>query len=366
MVYKFLIYISYSYAVPIGIPLENEIIARGHTIKWFSDLDNGKQGLKDKTTLLDTIHDVVDYKPDIVLAATDDVPDFITGLKVQIFHGFFAKKRPLKNGGFYHFRIRGFFDLYCTQGPSTTSVFTNLSKKQKHFEVIETGWSKVDPMFPLEKHSNLSPSKTDQPPTIMIASTFTERLSLAYNDAVFNEIKRLSNSNAYKFIMVLHPKLPLHVIEKWQSLTNANFTFYNTTDLIPLFLKADILFADTTSAIQEFVLQKKPVVTFKHKVHEDFLINIDDPGAIETAFKSALNPSEELLNTIKIYISNLHPYIDGKSSQRVIDASISFLKKDRSYLKNKPLNLIRKFKIRKRLGYLTLKSFNKPYNPERQ
>jgi hypothetical protein len=274
MVYKFLIYISYSYAVPIGNPLEQEIIARGHTVKWFSDLDDGKEALKDNPNLLTTIQDVVAHKPDIVLAATDDVPDFITGLKVQIFHGFFAKKRPLKNGKFYHFRIRGFFDLYCTQGPSTTTEFTRLSKQLKHFEVIETGWSKVDPMFPLEKNEVTSSPSISEIPTIMIASTFTERLSLAFDDAVFKEIKRLSNLNTYKFIMVLHPKLPMQIIEKWKSLTNENFTFFDTTNLTPLFLKASILFADTTSAIQEFVIQKKPVVTFNHKVHEDFLINI--------------------------------------------------------------------------------------------
>jgi len=366
MPYKFLIYISYSYAVPIGNPLEQEIISGGDTVKWFSDLDNGKKALKNKTNLLDTIQDVVAYKPDIVLVATDDVPDFITGLKVQIFHGFFAKKRPLKNGGFYHFRIRGFFDLYCTQGPSTTSEFTRLSKELKYFEVIETGWSKVDSMFPLEKNRDLTQHNSSQLPTIMIASTFTERLSLAYNDTVFNEIKRLSNTNIYNFIMVLHPKLPIEIIKKWQSLTNKNFTFFDTTDLTPLFFKADILFADTTSAIQEFVLQKKPVVTFKHKVHEDFLVNIDDANTIEPAFKTALNPSKELMEKIEVYINNLHPYFDGKSSKRVVAACISFLNKDKSYLKNKPLNLLRKYKIRKRLGYFTLKSFNKQYTIKSQ
>ncbi|WP_299395479.1 CDP-glycerol glycerophosphotransferase family protein [uncultured Gelidibacter sp.] len=365
MTYKFLIYISYSYALPIGAPLEQEILRTGNTVKWFSDTDNGKEGLRDNPNLLNTIQEVVAYKPDIVLVASDDVPDFITGLKVQVFHGFFAKKRPLRNGKFYHFRIRGTYDLYCTQGPSTTSEFKRLAEKLKYFEVIETGWSKVDPMFPLEEKKNLSEISTSTLPTIMIASTFTERLSLAYDDSVFNEIKRLSNTNAYKFIMVLHPKLPAHIVKKWQSLTNENFTFFNTTDLTPLFFKADILFADTTSAIQEFVLQKKPVVTFKHKVHEDFLIDVDTVNAIESAFKNALNPSKELMDKIEAYILNLHPYFDGKSSQRVIEACIKFLHQDKSHLKRKPLNLLRKYKIRKRLGYFTLKSYNKPYHLEK-
>ncbi len=366
MSYKFLIYISYKYAVPVGTPLEEEIMSRGDIVKWFSDSDNGKEGLKNKSNVLNTIQDVVAYQPDIVLVATDDFPDFITGLKVQVFHGFLSQKRPTeKNGMDSHFRIRGFFDLYCTQGPSTTSEFTRLSKKLKYFEVIETGWSKVDPMFTSEKKIDLSLDNTSKLPTIMIASTFTKRLSLAYDDTVFNEIKRLSTTNAYKFIMVLHPKLPKEIVEKWQSLTNENFTFFDTTDLIPLFFKADILFADTTSAIQEFVLQKKPIITFKHRIVEDFLIDIESVSAFETAIKKALDPPKELMDKIDVYINNLHPYFDGKSSKRVIDACISFLHKDKSYLKNKPINLIRKYKIRKRLNYFTLKSFNEPYTIEK-
>ena len=233
---KFLIYISYSYALPIGLPIETEIKKRGYTVNWFSDLEDGHDAIKHKSNTLKTIRDVVNYKPDIVLTATDDVPDFITGLKVQIFHGFFAQKRPGKNNKFAHFRIRGFFDLYCTQGPSTTSRFKLLQQQHKHFDVIETGWSKVDPLFPIV-------SKTvSTRPTIIIASTFTERLSLAYIDEVYNTIKALSTTGKYNFKMVLHPKIPLYLVEKWKQLNGPNFTFYDTTDLIPLFKKSDILF----------------------------------------------------------------------------------------------------------------------------
>ena len=49
MHYKFLIYISYSYALPIGMPLEKEIIKRGWEIQWFADLEDGKKALKHKT-----------------------------------------------------------------------------------------------------------------------------------------------------------------------------------------------------------------------------------------------------------------------------------------------------------------------------
>lgn len=358
MNYKFLIYISYSYAVPIGNPLEEEILKRGYTVQWFSNQLDGKNAIVKKTNVLSHIKDVISYQPDIVLTATDEAPDFITGLKVQIFHGFFAQKRPSKNNTFYHFRIRGFFDLYCTQGPSTTIEFTKQSKKYPHFEVIETGWSKVDPLFPLEEKSKTST------PTIMIASTFTKRLSLAFDEEVFDTIKSLSEKGVFNFIMVLHPKLPKEIIEKWKNIKNNHFAFYDTTELIPLFKKADVLFADTTSAIQEFILQKKPVVTFKHTIEQNYLIQISEAEKIEEALLQALNPSSSLEDNIQEYITNLHPYQDGKSSKRVIDATISFLHKDKSYLKAKPINLLRKYKLRKQLNHFTTSSYNKPFTLE--
>ena len=354
MSYRFLIYISYSYSIPIGEPLYKELKNRGVQVFWFADESDGKQGLESIQYCLKEIEEVIEYKPHIVLCATNEVPDFITGIKVQLFHGFNAEKRP-ENNSFSHFRIRGFFDLYCTQGPNTTKEFKKLEKIYGHFKVKETGWSKMDPLFPLPINDNL-----ERKPTILIASTFTERLSLAYDDQVYNEILRLSQLGNYNFKMVLHPKIPVPIREKWQNLDSEYFKFFNTTDLIPLFKESDIMFADTTSAIQEFLLQEKPVVTFNHTLPHNYLINITLPSEIEGAFKRAFNPDQELIDNIRNYVLQLHPYFDGKSSQRVVDACINIVEGDLSSLKKKPLNLIRKFKIRKKLNHFTLRSYNHP------
>ena len=87
MKYKFLIYISHSYAIPIGNPLEKEIIKRGFDVFWFSEEDEGKKALDSKNNSLETIQDVIKYSPHILLAATDNAPDFVKALKIQIFHG---------------------------------------------------------------------------------------------------------------------------------------------------------------------------------------------------------------------------------------------------------------------------------------
>ncbi|MGO3154810.1 MAG: glycosyltransferase [Mesonia sp.] len=354
MKYKFLIYISYSYAVPIGIPLEKEILKRGEEVFWFSDLPEGRKAIEEagRTNLLN-IEEAVAYEPHIVLTATDDVADFLSGIKVQVFHGFFSQKRPEHNT-FAHFRIRGFFDLYCTQGPSTTEVFKQLAKKYKYFEVKETGWSKVDGLFPVTNEV-----EHKERPQIMIASTFTERLSLAYYQDVFLKIQELSATGRYDFAMVLHPKLPEHIKEKWKSLDGEYFNYYNTTNLVPIIQKSDLLFSDTTSVIQEFMLQKKPVVTFKHTFQHDYLIHVDQASKIEEAISYGLSRPKKIMEKLATFIDNLHPYHDGKSSERIMDASIEFLNKDKSGLKRKPLNFIRKIKIRNRLNYFTLKSYRK-------
>ncbi len=350
MKYKFLIYISHTYALPIGDPLQKEILAMGYEVKWFSDQEYTKKHFPEHGELLDTIEEVISYHPDIVLTITDSLADFIPGIKVQIFHGFLANKHSFKKG---HFRIRGFFDLYCTQGPSTTIPFKKLQKKHKHFEVIETGWSKVDPLFPIEVN-------TSERPVILISSTFSPKYSLTYNDGVVSEIERLSKIGNWEFKVVLHPKLAQEKIDRFKEMQNENLTYYDTTDIIPLFKKADVMFSDTTSAITEFILQKKPVVTFKNNKPGDHFINITEVSQIEEALTRSLERPTLVMAAIQNYIDVTHPYSDGNSSKRVINACIEFLYRDKSYLKNKPLNLIRKYKVRKQLNYFTLKTFKRP------
>lgn len=352
---KFLIYISYSYAIPIGEPLEVEIKKRGYFVRWFSDTDQGLNAIKHKPNFIRSVPELILYEPHIILSISDYVPDFINSLKVQIFHGFLSKKRPSKSG-FSHFRIRGLFDLYCTQGPSSTIEFKRLEKKYKHFKVVETGWSKVDDLF-LEKKQNLKNDK----PKIFIASTFTRKLSLAYNDEVFSEIQKLSISGKYYFNMVLHPKLPAEIKEKWKSLNSNYFKYHETTNLNNLFKISDLMFSDTTSAIQEFLLMEKPVIAFNHTFDFDYLINISEVSEIYNSIKIALNPPDDLIINIKEFNKLLHPYYDGKSSARVIDASLNCLY-DKSKICPKPFNFVRKLKLRNKLNYYKIKSFNEKYS----
>lgn len=337
---RFLIYFSQSYGIPIGLPLQDEIEQRGFEVKWFCDEQENLKSQSFRGVLLDSVDAVFDYDPDVVLVTSNVVPDFFPGIKVQVFHGFSVGKRAESKG---HFNLRGFFDLYCTQGPSTTEPFRRLQQKYKYFKVVETGWPKMDPLFfPDDQHPHTTP-------TIMISSTFTTRLSLAKNPEIVEEISRLSKKGKWNFIAVLHPKMETEVVEQFKSLESENFSFVDTVDLIPLYKQADLMLSDTTSAISEFILQKKPVVTINNNKPACHMINITEPKEIENALVYALSRPESVMKCIDAFINETHPYKDGKSSKRVIDACLNFLEHEK--VKRKPLNLIRRFKIRHKLKY---------------
>lgn len=353
MKYRFLLYFSDSYAIPIGKPLQTEILKQGYEIKWFCDLEYPKSLFPANGELIPDVKKLFDYDPHIILCASNHAPDFLRGLKVQIFHGFKADKRQNKS----HFKIRGFFDLYCTQGPTSTEKFKSLAKEYKHFEVIETGWSKVDPLFKI-------PEKEREKPTILLSSTFSPRYSLTYHQAVLDQINVLSEKKDWKWMVILHPKMAEDRIQAVKRLQNNNLKFIRTTDIIPLFREADVMLADTTSVITEFLLQKKPVVTFKNNSPGNHLLNIEDPEDLEEALELAFSRPQKLMQEIENYINLTHPYFDGESSKRVIYACIQVLHEEKTHWRNKPLNLIRKYKLRKKLNYYTFKSYNRPFTLE--
>lgn len=345
---KFLIYISYSYSIPIGQPLEKQIKLKNHKVKWFADRQEGFDKIKNKTNCLHSIEGAVKFKPDIVLVITNEVPSFISGLKVQVFHGFNAQKRPNKKFTYSHFKVRGHFDLYCTQGPSTTKPFQKLAQKYKFFKIKETGWSKMDPLFSEE-------IEKPEANIILITSTFTKSLSLAYDDFFYHKISSLIKKKSFKFIMTTHPKMDRKVIRKWQLLNGSYFQHFDTFDLIPLYKKASLMISDTTSAVQEFLMLKRPIITINNPNDFGYTYNIKTIENLENALKNPSKWYKKIESNLTAEINKIHPYTDGKSSQRVIEASLNLLKSNQKKPK-KPLNLLRNLKMRKDLGYWKVES----------
>lgn len=341
---RYLFYVSEIYAFDISRPLQRAIMERGDEAAWF--LEDPKRHafyLKPYEKQLKTVAEVRSWDPCAVFVPGNLVPDFFPGIKVEVFHGFHARKRPDNKG---HFRIRNFFDLYCTQGPDTTVPFKELQKKHGFFEVIETGWPKMDPLF----QASVPPMYSDpHKPVILLTSTFTPRLSAA--PVLFDAVRRLAAEGKWKWLVNFHPKMNTEVVSAYKSIQDRNLEFVETDDIIPLLKSADIMVSDTSSVISEFLLQARPAVTFKNRAPGPHLIDIQHPEELGEAVEYALTRPVNLISEIEKYAGRIHPYRDGCSSYRVLDAADSLVETGCAHLKKKPINILRRIKMRKRLGY---------------
>lgn len=337
--YKFLFYVEQNYSFDILRPLQEIARLNGHRVYWLLvGPDVSATLLLDDELHFETIHEAVTYHPDAVFAPGDRIPSFISGLKVQVFHGLNESKR----GNVYP--ERGLFDLYCTEGHERTNSLQKIADKKGYFKVIETGWIKLDSLFNYKKIHQ--PEEFDRP-QVLFASTFSPSLSSA--ELAFNEIKRLSQSNKWQWLVTLHPKMSKETVAKYQSLQSDNLTFMDNDRVIESLNRADVMVCDNSSIFQEFLLLNKPVVTINNRDPLSCFININDPQMLEETLESALNPSAELLDDIRGYGPSVTPYLDGESSARVLKAVASLL--ESNWVNKKPLNLLRNLKIRKKLKY---------------
>ncbi|MFA0082353.1 CDP-glycerol glycerophosphotransferase family protein [Vibrio breoganii] len=343
---RYLMYISQNYSYAILRPIQKYILSQGGEVCWFLEGDEVDSSyLLTQETKLKTVKEVVDWKPDAVFVPGNTVPRFIPGVKVAVFHGFDSGKRSSKRG---HFNIRGCFDLYCTQGPATTKPFQYLATKYGYFDVVETGWPTLDPLFE-DNASNPYVDDNDKRPVILMCSTFSQSLSCA--PTLFNKVKELSEKGRWRWLVQFHPKMPLEIVEKYKSLQNDNLQFIETDNVLPLLQTADVMLCDTSSVLIMFLLLGKPVVSFRNQSPSSYLIDVVDPSKIEGSIEKALTKPLEIESAINDYSKQVHPYQDGKSSARVVVATNELIENGLTNKRRKPLNLIRNFKLRKALKY---------------
>lgn len=335
----YLFYITENYSFEILRPLQQEIQRRGDQVKWLVGGNNvNLSNFSASERQLSSIKEAVEYNPSACFVPGNLIPNFIPGLKVQVFHGLEWKKKG-------HFQIRGFFDLYCTHGEATTARFKQLAEKFGYFDVVETGWPKIDPLF------NTSPAQffeTDKP-VILYAPTFSPKLTSAQD--LFNEIKAISQLAQYNWLIKFHPKMDETWVKQYSALSRDNFKVVNTANINELFQSADILLSDTSSVIGEFSLLAKPVITYKNSQPGPYLIDINTTDALSPAIEQALSPTKELLKSIEDYCQKLHPYKDGLSSVRILNVVENIAKNGKQSKKHKPLNLFRTLKLRNKLNY---------------
>jgi CDP-glycerol glycerophosphotransferase (TagB/SpsB family) len=336
---RYLLYGSVRYALAMLRPLQAAIRARGDEAAWFFDGD-GWQELGPDETRLRSVDEVMRWNARAVLSPSIRLPHFFPGVKVQIFHGFDAGKPR-------HIYDRGFFDLYCTTGPADTQAFQELASQLGYFVVRETGWPKLDPF--LQAIGSGEPPPVRQPPVVLYHSTFSPSSSAA--ETLYETVQRLSRTGRWRWIVSLHPKSNPATIARYRALESEHLHFADPDNILELFPQADVMASDTSSALSEFLLTYKPVVTFRNQRPGPQLIDISDPAEFEPAIERALTRPPELMRAIRAYADAIHPHRDGRSSERVLAAVDEFIAEGRARLRPKPRNAWRRLKMRWRFGY---------------
>lgn len=336
---RYLFFVSQLYGFAILRPLQAHLRSRGHECAWFFEYEQDARHLRSDEQQLRRVREVIDWQPTAVFVPGNWVPDFFPGLKVEVFHGFSVGKRNEQRG---HFRIRGSFDLYCTQGPDTTAPFRELQRQHGHFRVVQTGWPKLDPLFAAAAAPRQYPR-----PTILFASTFTEDISCAR--VLHETIGKLAQRGDWQWLVTLHPKMAPDVVRSYQALAGPNLEFRATDDILQLYVQADVLLSDTSSVVPEFLVQHKPVVTFRNRKPGPQLLDVQSVEQVLPALQQALQPPAELRAAIQRYADAIHPYRDGRSSERVAEAAAEAIRLGRAGLRRKPWNLWRRLQARQRL-----------------
>ncbi|UPG90270.1 CDP-glycerol glycerophosphotransferase family protein [Luteibacter aegosomaticola] len=342
-----LMFATEEYALPILRPLAAAARARGQQVGWIVP-DAVATHLAPGEQRITSLKAAKALQPEAVYCAANWVSPRLPGVKVQVFHGFNAEKRDPGRG---HFAIRGFFDLYVTQGPATTQPFEALAKEHGYFAVRETGWPKLDPLF-IQPPPPQDPSilVRDGRPVVMYASTFSHRLSAA--PAMVEPLRKMIARGDRQWLLTLHPKCSDELVAAYRGLEAENARFYTSDKLIELERAADVLVCDTSSVIHEFAVMNKPVVTIANRVPHPFMLDVPTPDDVDAAIDRALTHPPELMAAIKAHADNIHPSHDGHASERVLDAVAAFKRGDFGKLGRKPLNLIRRYKASRDLPAL--------------
>ena len=336
---KFILFSNLPYAFSILKPLENEIKKRNFEYIWYVPKNIENIFPYPQSTYTNNIKDLKDYKADAIFVPGNDVPHFLRGVKIQIFHGLAGEKKG-------HFRIRNYFDLYLTQGPYFTNKFQDLANKHKNFMVTETGWCKLDNLYNIskeiedEKQTLLKKYNTKN--IVLYSPTFSP--SLTSGNKLIQTITNLSNNQNILVIIKFHDKMEKSIIELYKKIKNKNLIISTEKDITKLLQISDLMISDTSSVVYEFILLNKPVITLNSISENINWLNLENEEIIESKVIEILNGNDQFKDKRESTISNYHPYNDGQSSSRMIDATLNYIQVHGIPTKRK-ISLLRKLKI---------------------
>ena len=334
------------YAFGILKPLHNELLSRGHDVLWYiPDRILASCSFSNEVIKTNSMKDLCNFGSDAIFVPGNEIPYYLQGVKVQVFHGLAGEKKG-------HFRIRHYFDLYLTQGPYFTNRFKMLASKYRDFEVVETGWCKLDALF--LRHQDYQAERDrlllqhGKKHLVLFAPTFSPSLTCAIKHR--DDIFKLADTEDVLILIKFHDLMDASVVESYREWAQqrSNVVIGEDKNILKYLIMSDLMISDTSSVVYEFLLLNKPVITIQSKSENIDWCDIgDDQDRVATFRDEIVN--DHFRESRRKVIDQYHPYNDGKSSARMVDAVEEYIRR-KGVPDQRRLGLFRRIKIRNMFG----------------
>ena len=339
---KCILFCENPYAFAVLAPIRDVLKEKGYDVLWYLSEKLRNEFPYPKENNTSSINKLSEYKSDVIFVPGNEVPHFLRGVKTQVFHGLAGEKKG-------HFRIRHYFDLYLSQGPYFTERFMELSEKHKNFEVIETGWSKLDVyaknnnLYNVEKETLLEKYKAKN--ILLYAPTFSPSLTSA--PFLKSEFEQIASNKDNLILFKFHDLMQKELIDAYKELATKqeNIVFVEERNILKFLLISDLMISDTSSVVYEFLLLNKPVITLKARSPKSAWDDIKSADMLTERVKYNLDSDPFAEKRVKI-IADYHPYNDGMSSLRMVEAVENYIHTNGVPDKRK-LSFFRRYKINK-------------------
>lgn len=345
---KILLFCENKYAIDILRPIHDEaVLEGGNDILWFIDQRKITDfPYKDEVRYTHSMQECYDYHPDAVFVPGNIVPYYLSGVKIQVFHGYAAEKKD-------HWVIRRYFDTYFTQGPFFTGPFKKLSRKYGDFEVLETGWPRQD-WIARHRHDYDETRQEllqehGKEHIVLYAPTFSPSLtSLGDMKEALRTLVRESPDTLV--IMKFHPLTAKEHIDNYRQLAaeEKDILFIDDFTVTKYMLMADAMISDTSSTIYEFLLLDKPVITLRAVAKDIYWQDCKSPEDIPAAYRAAIT-DDPALEKRQWIIRNYDPYTDGRVAHRMLEGARDFIRRH-GVPEYRKLNIWRKYTSIKTFG----------------
>ena len=344
-----LFYVAKGYSISIVAPLVSYAESQGIRIAFFvsEKVDRVLPEMWRQFPVYTDLKSAIHFCPQFVLCPGNFVDFRLPGIKVELFHGIGIEK-PV------HYKIRHFFDLYLTSGPVVTDRFNEMKKKYGYFEVVETGWPKMDAILgfdstDIRSHSNIPEDKR----VVLYAPTHSKQMQSA--EALLPALSRIMAKDEI-WLFKPHEFMDQNLMHDVSLLDPKRFRLIRAHDITPWLHLADVMVSDTSSVVYEFMALNKPVITYRTMDRFDKGINIQCTEQLRDALDRSFSNPMEFEEQRNRHLSEVNPRLDGSVAKTIFE-TLQAIDPDKPLgIRRKPLNLFRKMQVlyhsRFKKGYL--------------